>query len=75
MDVEIFSPDLGTSYRELIPDEFEVKEVIETEDENLNEKIEKINKVGYCHIHENGKNIIRPALITVYKYKKESINE
>mgnify|MGYP001248078167 CR=1 FL=1 len=75
MDVEISSPESGISYRDLNPDEFEVKEVIETEDENLNEKIEKINKVGYCHIHENGKNIIRPALITVYKYKRESINE
>ena len=45
------------------------------DEKEMSSQIEKINKVGYCHIHENGKNIIRPALITVYKYKKESINE
>ena len=70
-DIESFEFEVGKSYRDLPADEFEIEEIVDTDDQKFNEKIERIIKEGYCNIHPNGKNILRKVKISVYKYKGE----
>ena len=70
MDIKSFTIDPGKSYREISSNKFEAN-TIDTDDENLHEKIEKTVKEGYIHKHDNGENIVRPAIINIYKFKKE----
>lgn len=67
LDIEDFSIDVGVSIRDLSPDEFDIDSVENTADDNLHEKVKVTTKKGYAFIHENGKNIIRKAKLTVYK--------
>ena len=67
LDIEDFIIDGGVSIRDLSPDEFEIDSVENTVDDSLHEKVKETTKKGFAFIHENGKQIIRKAKLTVYK--------
>ena len=79
MDVEIFTFEPGTSYREIdniikVKGSFEI-EPVSTNDPTQHEKVQKTVKVGYAHYHQDGKNVVRPATINVFTYKEEDTND
>ena len=71
LDVEEFTLETGQSFRELLPAEYEIDQVEVTLDETLHELIKETVANGYVFVHENGRNIIKKAKITVYKKENE----
>ena len=71
LDVEEFTLETGQSFRELLPAEYEIDQVEVTLDETLHELIKETVANGYAFVHENGRNIIKKAKITVYKKENE----
>ena len=71
LDVEEFTLEQGQSFRELLPAEYEIDQVELTSDETLHELIKETVANGYVFVHENGRNIIKKAKITVYKMENE----
>ena len=71
LDVEEFTLEQGQSFRELLPAEYEIDQVELTSDETFNELIKETVANGYVFVHENGRNIIKKAKITVYKMENE----
>jgi len=71
LDVEEFTLETGQSFRELLPAEYEIDQVEVTLDETLHELIKETVANGYVFVHENGRNIIKKAKITVYKMENE----
>ena len=71
LDVEEFTLETGQSFRELLPAEYEIDKVEVTLDETLHELIKETVANGYVFVHENGRNIIKKAKITVYKMENE----
>ena len=70
--LEEFSPQKGEEYKEA----FGVSEnimSIETADESENMKIAKIKSSGFKIKNDYGDEIIKPAIVAVYRYKKESV--
>ena len=49
----------------------EIDQVELTSDETFNELIKETVANGYVFVHENGRNIIKKAKITVYKMENE----
>ena len=74
MDIESFHYSPGTSWRKIESNKAE-KNIVSTKDPDMHEKVEKTVKYGYIHKHDNGQNIIRPAVVNIYKFIKEEQNE
>lgn len=72
--LEEFSPQKGEEYKKA----FGVSENIiniETNIESENMKIAKIKSSGFKINNEYGNEVVKPALVTVYRYKKGNVNQ
>ena len=74
MDIESFYISPGKSWREIDSNMAE-KNIVSTKDPDMHEKVEKTVKCGYIHKHDDGQNIIRPAVVNIYKFIKEEQDE
>ena len=74
MDIESFHYSPGKLWREIDSNRAE-KNIVSTKDPDMHEKVEKTVKYGYIHKHDDGQNIIRPAVVNIYKFIKEEQDE
>ena len=72
--LEEFSPQKGEEYKKAVGVS-ENTVSIETQIESENMKIAKIRSSGFKMKNDYGYEIIKPAVVAIYKYKKESVTQ